>query len=90
MLYLILWTAITIVEAMFVVHWSMVDYKTVIVLTFLYQSRGLLHPFIYLLLSAEMRRAFAGCRGKGNSGIAVHLPKTSVANIRAPEVSNAN
>ena len=72
---------------MFVVHWSKVDYRAVIVLTFMYQSRGMLHPFIYLLLSPEMRRAFVRRTGKENSGIADNLQKTSGADMRAPEQS---
>ena len=70
---------------MFVVHWSKVDYRAVIVLTFMYQSRGILHPFIYLLLSPKMRRAFLRCMGKENTGIADNLHKTSVADMQAPE-----
>ena len=73
---------------MFSVHWSNVDYKVVIVLTFLYQSRGLLHPFMYVLLSADMRRTFK-CSGKRQAEIALsvdtNLPQTSVANVQGPE-----
>ena len=66
LLYLIMWTAMTVVE-LIIVDWRTVDF--VIVLTFLYQSRGLIHPFLYLLLSAEMRNAFVKCTCKGQAGI---------------------
>ena len=69
LLYMIMWTAMTVVESLIIVDWRTVDFKVVIVLAFLYQSRGLIHPFLYLLLSAEMRNAFAKCTCKGQAGI---------------------
>lgn len=88
LLYLILWTAITVVESLIIVDWRTVDYKVVIVLTFLYQSRGLMHPFLYLLLSAEMRNAFIKCTGKGHAGIALSTDNgalsQSIADMQAP------
>ena len=69
LLYLITWTAMTMVESLVIVDWRTVDYRVVIILIFLYQSRGLIHPFLYLLLSVEMRNAFVNCTGKGQAGI---------------------
>ncbi len=88
LLYLIMWTAMTVVESLIIVDWRTVDYKVVIVLTFLYQSRGLMHPFLYLLLSAEMRHAFVKCTGKGQAGITLSTDRgalsQSIADMQAP------
>ncbi|XP_020631468.1 melatonin receptor type 1A-like [Orbicella faveolata] len=87
LLYLVTWTAMTVVESLIIVDWRTVDYKVVIVLTFLYQSRGLIHPFLYLLLSAEMRNAFVKCTGKGQAGITLSTDagalSQSIADIQA-------
>ncbi|PFX30147.1 hypothetical protein AWC38_SpisGene5070 [Stylophora pistillata] len=61
LLYLTLWIGITVVESLLIVDWRNVDYRVVIIFTFLYQSRSLFHPFFYILLSAEIRNAFARC-----------------------------
>ena len=88
LLYLILWTAITVVESLFIVDWRNVDYRVVIVLTFLYQSRGLFHPFLYVLLSAEMRNAFGRCTAKGHAGVILSTDtgtlSQSVTNMQVP------
>ena len=80
-LYLILWTSIAVVQSIIIVDWRKVDYRVVIALFFVYQSRGLLHPFIYLLLSREMRNAFTKC-GKGRARISL-----STDNGRLPSVA---
>ena len=80
LLYLILWSAITAVESLFIVDWRNVDYRVVIVLTFLYQSRSLFHPFFYIFLSAEIRNSFARCTSKEHNATL----SQSVTNIQAP------
>ncbi|XP_074611226.1 uncharacterized protein LOC141865801 [Acropora palmata] len=76
-LYLAFWTPVSILQSLHVVHWSNVNYKTVAVVTLLYQSRGLLHLFIYFFFSTEIRRAFTKCK-------TTNLPETFPAEVRVP------